>query len=161
MLHSPEWYTIQHCFWSKNLFYNKKKKVRLWLWSSLVLTFIPSSEILSRVVSFRVTYSKLMRNTNENRTQLLGNKVVGVKQESRTLAFNPGSEYRSLLQWQYKDAKATSPSKKRCRKVSGFFSSGVSWVKPKISGLLSVGKHLSSFLNLDGSMRKNDATYET
>ena len=54
-----------------------------------------------------------------------------------------------------------SASKKRCRRVSGFFSPEVSWVKPKISGLLSVGKHLSSFLNLDGSMRKNDATYET
>ena len=59
----------------------KKKKVRLWLWSSLVLTFIPSSEILSRVVSFKVTYSKLMRNT-ENGTQLLGNKVAGIKWES-------------------------------------------------------------------------------
>lgn len=47
----------------------------------MVLTFIPSSEILSRVVSFKVTYSKLMRNT-ENGTQLLGNKVVGMKWES-------------------------------------------------------------------------------
>lgn len=103
----------------------KKKKVRLWLWDSLVLAFIPSSEILSRVVSLKVIYSKLMR-TNENRTQLLGNGIAEMKWESRTLAFNWGSEYRSLLQWQYKDAKAVRPSKKRCRRVSGFFSPGVS-----------------------------------